>query len=101
MTHGPLQRIVMEEVNDPTEVSNARVRREMFDRNFNWLAGHASEVYEKYRGRHIAISGEEVFAADTSEEALALASTAHPEDQGRFAQYLPGEKMARVYANQR
>ena len=101
MTQGILQPIVMEEVNDPAEVSSAQIRRTMFDRNFNWLAGHASEVYEKYRGKHIALAGEEAFAADTPEEALALATTAHPEDQGSFVQYIPTEKMARVYANQR
>ena len=101
MTQGTLQPIVMEEVSDPTEIASARIRRAMFDRNFEWLARHASEVYEKYRGRHIAVAGEEVFAADSSEEALALASTAHPEDQGRFVQYIPREKMVRVYANQR
>ena len=101
MTQGTLQPIVMEEVDDPAEIARAQLRRAMFDRNFEWLAQHAPEVYEEYRGMHIAIAGEEVFAADTSEEALALASTAHPEDQSRFAQYLPREKMARVYANQR
>ena len=41
MTQGTLQPIVMEEVDDPAEVSKARIRREMFDRNFNWLADHS------------------------------------------------------------
>jgi len=91
----------MEEVDDPVEVSKARVRREMFDRNFNWLASHASEVYEEYRGKHITVAGQEVFAADTPEEAMALASAAHPDDQGSFVQYIPRGKMARVYVDQR
>lgn len=101
MTQGTLQPIVMEEVDDPTEVAEARVRRGMFDRNFNWLADHTSEVYERYRGKHICVAGEEVFAGDTPDEAIALASAAHPEDQGGFVQYIPKEKMARVYADQR
>ena|ERR1700730_9894147 len=101
MTQGTLQAIVMEEVSDPAEVSRARIRRAMFDRNFKWLGMHASEVYEKYRGKHIVVAGEEVFAASTPEEALALASAAHPEDQGSFVQYIPIEKMARVYVDQR
>lgn len=100
VTQGTLQPIVMEEVSDPAEVSGARIRRAMFDRNFEWLANHASEVYEKYRGKHIAVAGEEAFAANTPEEALALASTAHSEDQGSFVQYIPIEKMARVYVDQ-
>lgn len=101
MTQGTLQPIVMEEVDDPAEVSKARIRREMFDRNFNWLADHASEVYERYRGKHICVAGEEVFAGDTPEEAIALASAAHPEDQGSFVQDIPREKMARVYVDHR
>lgn len=101
MTQGTLQSIVMEEVDDPPEVSRARVRREMFDRNFNWLADHAAEVYEKYRGKNICIAGGEVFAGDTPEQAVALASATHPDDQGSFVQYIPREKMARVYVDQR
>lgn len=96
MTQGTLESIVMEEIDDPVEVSKARIRREMFDRNFEWLASHASEIYEKHRGKHICVAGEEVFAGDTPEQAVALASTAHPNDQGSFVQYIPREKMARV-----
>lgn len=101
MTQGTLESIVMEEIADPEEVSKARIRREMFDRNFNWLADHAAEVYESYRGKHICVAGEEVFAGDTPEQAVALASSAHPDDQGSFVQYIPREKMARVYVDQR
>lgn len=99
MTQGTLERIVMEEVDDPAEVSKARVRREMFDRDFNWLASHSSKVYEKYRGKHICVSGEEVFAGDSAQEAIALASAVHPANQGSFVQYIPKEKMSRIYAD--
>ena len=93
--------VVMEEVNDPVEVSKARIRRELFDRNFAWLRTHASEVYAMHRGKCICVAGKEVFAGETAEEAIALAAAAHPEDQGSFVQYIPREKIARVYANQR
>lgn len=101
MTQGPLQPIVMEEVNDPAEVSKARARREMFDRNFEWLAGHTSEVYDKFRGKYISVAGQQVFAGETAQQAIALASAAYPEDLGSFVQYIPTEKMARVYVDQR
>ena len=101
MTQGTLQPIVMEEVDDPAEVSKARIRREMFDRNFNWLADHASEIYDTFQGKYISVAGEEVFAGDTPQEAIALASAAHPENQGNSVQYIPKEKMARVYVDQR
>ena len=98
---GRPSRIEMEEVNDPAEASKARIRRELFERNFTWLGTHASEIYEKYRGKCISVAGEEVFAGNTPEEVIALAAAAHPEDEGSFVQYIPKEKMARVYANQR
>ncbi|MEK6410083.1 MAG: hypothetical protein AABN34_24425 [Acidobacteriota bacterium] len=93
--------IVMEEVTDPAEVSEARLRRAELDRNVAWLRTHATEVYERYRGKFICVAGEQVFADDRSEEARALAAAAHPGDQGSFVLYIPKEKMARVYVNQR
>jgi hypothetical protein len=41
------------------------------------------------------------FIPSTPEEAIAQATAAHPGDEGSFVQYIPLEKMARVYANQR
>jgi hypothetical protein len=91
--------IIMEEVTDPEELAKARARRLRFDRNAAWLQAHASEVYPRHRGKCICIAGEELFVADTPEEALALATAAHPEDEGRFLRYIPREKVARIYAD--
>jgi hypothetical protein len=91
----------MEEVSEPAAVSEARIRRAHLDRNVAWLRTHAVEVYEKYRGKFICVAGEQVFADVTSEGARALADAAHPADQGSFVQFIPKEKMARVYAHQR
>lgn len=93
--------MVMEEVTDPEELAKARAQRERFDRNSAWLQAHATEVYARYRGKCVVIAGTELFAADTPEEAWALATTAHPEDDGSFIRYIPREKVARIYANQR
>jgi len=93
--------IVMEEVTDPAAVSEARIRRAQLDRNVAWFRTHATEVYEKNRGKFICVAGEQVFADETSEEARALAAAAHPGDEGSFVLYIPKEKMARVYADQR
>jgi hypothetical protein len=91
--------IIMEEVTDPKELAKAQAQRERFDRNSAWLQAHALEIYARHRGKCICIAGEELFAADTPEEALALAKAAHPEDNGAFLRYLPREKMARIYAH--
>lgn len=90
---------VMEEVTDPEELANARLQRQRFDRNSAWLQAHATEVYSRHRGKCICIAGEELFVADTPEEALALGVAAHPEDDGRFVHYIPREKLSRIYAN--
>lgn len=91
--------LVMEEVTDPEELAKARTQRERFDRNAAWLQAHATEVYTRHRGKCICIAGEELFVADTPEAALALATAAHPEDDGSFVHYIPQEKLARIYAN--
>jgi hypothetical protein len=90
---------VMEEITDPEELAKARAQRERFDRNSAWLQAHAREVYLRYRGKCICVAGEELFVADTPEQALALATAAHPEDDGSFLRYIPREKIDRVYAN--
>ncbi len=92
--------IVMEEVTDPVELAKARAQRERFDRNAAWLQAHAHEVYSKNRGKCICIAGEELFVADTPQEANALGEAAHPDDDGSFVHYIPKEKIPRVYANQ-
>jgi len=91
--------LVMEEITDPEELAKARAQRERFDRNSAWLQAHATEVYRRHRGKCICVAGEELFVADTPEQALALATTAHPEDDGSFLRYIPSEKIDRIYAN--
>ena len=90
----------MEEVTDPDEIVRARAQRERFDRNSAFLEAHAREVYTRDRGKCVCVAGEELFVADTPEEAIALAKAAPPEDDGRFIRYIPKEKLARIYANQ-
>ena len=96
-------RFQITEVTDPIELARAQVQREKFDRNAAWLQAHAAEIYqeEKYRGKCICIAGEELFVADTPEEADALGNAAHPEDDGSFIRYIPREKAVRIYANRR
>ena len=91
--------IVMEEVTDTEELAQARAQRERFDRNAAWFQAHATEVYRRHRGKCVCIAGEELFVADTPEEAIALAKAAHPEDNGSFIRYIPRDKVARIYAN--
>jgi len=56
-------------------------------------------VYAQHRGQCICIAGEQLFAADTAEEALAQARAAHPDNDGVLLRYIPRERMERVYAH--
>jgi hypothetical protein len=96
-----LSDIVMTEVTDPEALAQARAQRERFDRNFAWLQAHASEIHARYRGKCICIAGEELFVADTPEEALALGAAAHPDDDGSFVHYIPRQKRWRIYGDLR
>jgi hypothetical protein len=91
--------IIMEEVPDPVELHKARAQDERFERNWVWFEAHAAEISTVHRGKCICVAGEELFVADTPEEALAMAIAAHPDDDGRFTRLIPRERMAQVYAD--
>jgi hypothetical protein len=93
--------VVMEEVTDPTELEQARRQRERFDRNADWLQRHVPEIYRKHRGKFICVAGEELFVGDTVEEAVQVATAAHPDDDGMFTRYIPQKKVPRIYEIQR
>ena len=95
----PIHTLVMEEITDPVELAKFRARREKFDGNWAWFEQHAPEIYRQHRGKCICVSGGELFVADTPEDVIALAKTAHPDDEGRFTRYIPVERVARIYAH--
>jgi hypothetical protein len=95
-----LQRIAMEEVTDPAELARSNPRNARFARNLAWFERHAPEI-ASHRGKCICIAGEELFAAATPDEALALARAAHPDDDGFFLHYLYREKAERIYGHTR
>lgn len=92
--------IVMEDVSDPVELEQARRQDARFARNWAWFEAHAAEIYAAHRGKCICVAGEELFVADTPKAALALATAAHPHDDGRFTRLIPLERMPRIYADQ-
>ena len=91
--------IVMEDLADAAELADARAQREQFERNSAWLRAHAAEIYSAHRGKCLCVAGQELFVANTAAEALALATSAHPDDKGRFVHYIPKEKVPRIYAH--
>jgi hypothetical protein len=99
MPLSPIQ-VLMEEVTDPQEIAAFQARWAQAQRNSDWLQAHAHEIYTQHRGKFIVVSREELFVGDTPEEANALATAAHPDDQGSLSRYIYPKKMARIYANQ-
>ncbi|GMR24462.1 MAG: hypothetical protein BMS9Abin37_3010 [Acidobacteriota bacterium] len=95
---GKSNSIVMEEVRDAEKLAAARAQRVRFDRNTAWLQANLVEVYPKHRGKVICVAGEELFVGDTATEAIALAKSAHPDDDGFFTRYIPKERLPRIYA---
>lgn len=71
-------------------------------RNSRWFDEHAMElnVFNLYRGKHLAVSGCELFVADTILEVLRLAREKHP-GECPYWFFIPLEKVSRIYAHQR
>jgi hypothetical protein len=91
----------IEIVTDPVEIAKADAQLARFRRNLAWYQAHVPEIEATCRGRFMCIAGEELFVADTAQEAKELARRAHPEDDGYFLEYIPREKAIRIYAHQR
>jgi hypothetical protein len=91
--------LVLETNDDPAHAEAVRAQRERTGRNSDWLVGHWPELLPAARGRHIAVSGQQAFVADTPEEAWRMARAAHPDDDGAILQYVPKTTAPRIYAN--
>lgn len=94
--HNP---IIMEEIAESEAPSEARQQWEMFDRNWKWFLTHAAEIYDRARGKHLFVAGQEVFIAETPEDAIAKAKASHPEDHGGFILSIPRERMFWIYGH--
>jgi hypothetical protein len=90
--------MVMEVVTDPVDCAELARHHEQFERNWDWLEAHATNVYS-HRGKYICIAGRELFVGDTVEEVLGAAKAAHPDDEGRFTRYIPLDRGPRIYAH--
>lgn len=74
---------------------------EQAKRNLDWFNEHAMEldVFNRYRGKYIAVAGGEMFVADSASEAIQLAKEKYPDDSPHRC-YIPKTKARRIYAYQ-
>ena len=80
--------VQMQEVTSVAELTQAQKQREQFDRNSAWLQDNIVEIYAKYRGKCICVTGKEVFVADIASDAIAQATAVHLDDEGWFTRYI-------------
>ena len=59
----------------PDEVERFRLDEE----DAEWVAEHAAEIEERYRGRYIAVVNKQIYVGDSFEEAEGLARRVCPE----------------------
>ena len=90
--------VMVVDITDPDDLARADAQDERFGRNLAWFQKHGGEISAQYRGRWICIAGQELFAADTARDVIALARAAHPDDDGQFTYCVPRERAARIYA---
>jgi uncharacterized protein YbdZ (MbtH family) len=81
--------IIMEEVAEPDRIARARAHDQRLKRNLDWLNAHWDDLLPQARGRYVAVAGQEPFVADTYADAWAMATAAHPDDDGAWGQYVP------------
>ncbi len=89
--------IIIEEVNDPVEISRHREIAEAFERNSNWLQANWQNLMPQARGKFLAVAGQEAFLADTPEEAWSWSEQHHPEDKGPIVRYVIEKEGPRIY----
>jgi hypothetical protein len=87
------------EVTDPTELAELHLQQQRFRRNSDWLQANVSRIYACHRGKYACVAGEELFVADSVEEALKQARGVHPVDNGLLVRYIPAQRMERIYAH--
>lgn len=87
----------MEVETDPAVCAEVAARFEQCQQNVRWLEEHAMDAYSN-RGKYICVSRQQIFVADTPEQAILAAKNAHPHDDGRFTLYIPVDKAPRIYA---
>src|SRR5438046_1058708 len=93
--------LTIEVVTDPVEIARLREVEEAFEKNSNWLQAHWGDLIPECLGKHLAVTGQEAFLADTPEEAIERARAAHPEDKGLLVQFITAYRGPKIYGVRR
>ena len=91
--------IVEERALSPEEAARAEEQHERHRRNDNVLQERIRRDRDDYRGKVVVVAGQELYAAQTAEEAWAWAHEHHPDDDAPVVQYVTRERGWRIYGN--
>ena len=75
--------------------SEEKVRGEIVQKDFEWMAEHSTEISQSYRGKYIAIVNEEIFTGNKKEELVELLREKYP-NRRPFVRYIPYKKKIKV-----
>lgn len=89
----------IEEISDPTLVSQAIARAKRGESNDVWLQAHWDELLPHARGKFVVVAGQEAHVADSVEDAWRWAKAMHPEDDSATVRYVRTEPGPRIYAH--
>ncbi len=84
--------VTLEIATDPAELERAQAYERARDhdrrlkRNLDYLNASWDDLRPRECGRFVAVAGQELFIADTYQEALDMARAAHPDDDGYWVQ---------------
>lgn len=88
-------------VTDPTEVAEAWARRQVAERNLDWLQEHIYELAEGNIGRWVCVAEQQAYFADDQNAAYQLALAAHPNAVGLIEYYFFKPQRPVTHANRR
>jgi uncharacterized protein YbdZ (MbtH family) len=81
--------VTLELATDPAEISPALAYDRRLKRNLDYLNAHWDDLRPRECGRSVAVVGQELFIADTYQEAMDLARAAHPDDDAAWCRCVP------------
>jgi uncharacterized protein YbdZ (MbtH family) len=81
--------VTLELVTDPVAIERTRAYDRRLKRNLDWLNARWNVLRPRECGRYVAVAGQELFIADTYQEALDMAHAAHPDDDAAWCRCVP------------
>lgn len=87
-----LEKMVVEEVDDPQKLARFRYGQVRFEANRDWLESHWQDVLPQAAGRFLAVAGQEAFVTDSIDAAWKWVEEHHSDDEGAFVRFVRSQQ---------